>query len=342
MRTFSLLVSALLPSMACVTAKALPRYQHIYSFSILLSENHVVDGPLGTRFGLGAVSGNMTSPNGKIIATVVSGVGGEMGLVDKNGNFQIQSRNVWQFVDDKKYAFIEGSGIGPLTGNPLDVHDLSRYASTGYEPRALLSLSLPILSNPQLSTPAQSPRPSPTSSDRLVQDILNATGVTDDFADFNLNPAAFEVPLPPTPSDASSLDTVELDLQDQVLSLQLGTTEYHFAAHQFELYEQLLSAHTRSEVHRLSYQDRLYLLEFAQLGLPSPTEPSIAPIVVPAAATTVTVPVLTMSTPTVIIADRNYSIAKLQGQDDYQVWRIQMEDMFQDVDVWDIVSGVAI
>ncbi|QRW09844.1 Copia protein [Ceratobasidium sp. AG-Ba] len=192
-----------------------------------------------------------------------------------------------------------------------------------------------------LSTPAQSPRPSPTLSDRLVQDILNATGVTDDFADFNLNPAAFEVPLPPTPSDASSLDTVELDLQDQVLSLQLGTTEYHFAAHQFELYEQLLSAHTRSEVHRLSYQDRLYLLEFAQLGLPSPTEPSIAPIVVPAAATTVTVPVLTMSTPTVIIADRNYSIAKLQGQDDYQVWRIQMEDMFQDIDVWDIVSGTS-
>ncbi|QRW04445.1 Copia protein [Ceratobasidium sp. AG-Ba] len=176
----------------------------------------------------------------------------------------------------------------------------------------------------KLSTPAQSPRPSPTSSDRLVQDILNATGVTDNFADFNLNPAAFEVPLPPTPSDASSLDTVELDLQDQ-----------------FELYEQLLSAHTRSEVHRLSYQDRLYLLEFAQLGLPSPTEPSIAPIVVPAAATTVTVPVLTMSTPTVIIADRNYSIAKLQGQDDYQVWRIQMEDMFQDVDVWDIVSGTS-
>ncbi|QRV93142.1 transmembrane protein [Ceratobasidium sp. AG-Ba] len=79
----------------------------------------------------------MTSPNGKIIATVVSSVGGEMGLVDKNGNFQIQSRNVWQFVDDKKYAYIEGSGIGPLTGNPLDVHHIetdspARLAWNGY------------------------------------------------------------------------------------------------------------------------------------------------------------------------------------------------------------------
>jgi hypothetical protein len=42
---------------------------------------------------------------------------------------------------------------------------------------------------------------------------------------------------------------------------------------------------------------------------------------------------------TIIIADKNYSITKLQGQDDYQVWRIQMQDMFQDVEVWDIVNG---
>jgi hypothetical protein len=44
-------------------------------------------------------------------------------------------------------------------------------------------------------------------------------------------------------------------------------------------------------------------------------------------------------TRTIIIADKNHSIAKLQGQDNYQVWHIQMEDMFQDVEVWDIVNS---
>ncbi|QRW10453.1 Copia protein [Ceratobasidium sp. AG-Ba] len=194
-------------------------------------------------------------------------------------------------------------------------------------------LLLPNLSNPQLSTPDQSPRSSPTSSDLHIQNLLNATGVTEDFADFNLNPAAFEVPLPTTPSDASTLDTVELELQDQVLSLQLGSTEYHFASHQFNLYEQLLDAHTRTEVQQLHYEDRLYLLAFTQLGLPSPAETTIEPFVAPSVAPSASA----MST--TIITDKNYTIPKLHGQDDYQVWRIHMEDMFQDVEVWDIVNG---
>ncbi|EUC58659.1 hypothetical protein RSOL_271040 [Rhizoctonia solani AG-3 Rhs1AP] len=45
------------------------------------------------------------------------------------------------------------------------------------------------------------------------------------------------------------------------------------------------------------------------------------------------------NTNTIIIADRNYSIAKLQGQEDFQIWKIHMEDMFQDVEVLDIVDG---
>ncbi|KAJ1299818.1 hypothetical protein OPQ81_011110 [Rhizoctonia solani] len=47
------------------------------------------------------------------------------------------------------------------------------------------------------------------------------------------------------------------------------------------------------------------------------------------------------NTNTIIIADKNYSIAKLQGQEDYQVWRICMEDMYQDAKVWDIVSSAS-
>ncbi|KAJ1299383.1 hypothetical protein OPQ81_003764 [Rhizoctonia solani] len=47
------------------------------------------------------------------------------------------------------------------------------------------------------------------------------------------------------------------------------------------------------------------------------------------------------NTNTIIIANKNYSIAKLQGQEDYQVWRICMEDMYQDAEVWDIISGAS-
>ncbi|KAG8703573.1 hypothetical protein FRC08_002753 [Ceratobasidium sp. 394] len=78
----------------------------------------------------------MTSPEGAVIAKAVP-VGGETGLVDKNGNFQIQSRSIFQFLDDHKYAYFEGTGIGSLVGNPLDVHHFetdspSRLAWNGY------------------------------------------------------------------------------------------------------------------------------------------------------------------------------------------------------------------
>ncbi|KAG9104860.1 hypothetical protein FRC07_009691 [Ceratobasidium sp. 392] len=105
-----------------MAAKKLPAYHHLYSFSVVLTENHLVDGPFGSRYGLGVVSGNLTSPQGKILATVVPGVGGETGVADKNGAFHIQVRTVFQFVDDKKYLYIEGAGIGPLTGNLIEVH----------------------------------------------------------------------------------------------------------------------------------------------------------------------------------------------------------------------------
>jgi hypothetical protein len=44
----------------------------------------------------------------------------------------------------------------------------------------------------------------------------------------------------------------------------------------------------------------------------------------------------------VTIANRNYIIDKLQGQNNYQVWHILMTDMFLDVEVWDIVNGTSV
>jgi hypothetical protein len=62
----------------------------------------------------------MTDPTGALIANVVPGVGGETGVIDKNGNLQIDVKAIFQFVDDKKYAYAAITGIGPLAGRPLD------------------------------------------------------------------------------------------------------------------------------------------------------------------------------------------------------------------------------
>lgn len=62
----------------------------------------------------------MSAPNGTIIAKVVPGVGGETGVIDKNNNLEIEARAFFQFVDDKKYAYLTGVGIGSLTGHPFD------------------------------------------------------------------------------------------------------------------------------------------------------------------------------------------------------------------------------
>ena len=38
---------------ASVNPKSLPPFEHLYSFSLELTENHLVDGPLGSRLGTG-------------------------------------------------------------------------------------------------------------------------------------------------------------------------------------------------------------------------------------------------------------------------------------------------
>ncbi|KAG9075081.1 hypothetical protein FRC06_010272, partial [Ceratobasidium sp. 370] len=113
---------------------------------------------------------------------------------------------------------------------------------------------LPNLSNPQLSTPAQSPRSSPTSSDQLIEHLIDPTGVTEDFSLFTLNPLPNQVELPSSPSDAS-FDTVENDLIEHIFTLQLGSTEYHFARHQLGLYEELINAHTGAQYRHLPLDD---------------------------------------------------------------------------------------
>ncbi|KAF8595991.1 hypothetical protein BDV93DRAFT_528311, partial [Ceratobasidium sp. AG-I] len=133
-----------------VNPKLLPHYKHFYSFSFELTENHIVDGPIGTRIGVGFTGGSMTAPSGTLIAKVVPGVGGETGIIDKNGNLQIDVKVFFQFIDDNKFAYVAISGVGPLTGHPLNAHHIetdspSRLAWNSYFVVANVSLATPAL-----------------------------------------------------------------------------------------------------------------------------------------------------------------------------------------------------
>ncbi|KAG9089720.1 hypothetical protein FS749_001110 [Ceratobasidium sp. UAMH 11750] len=139
-----------LVSSAPLHPKLITPPKHLCSFSFALSDNHLVGGPLGTRVGLGFLDGNMTAPDGSLIAKVVPGVGGETGVIDKNGNLEIDVKAVFQFVDDKKFAYAAISGIGPLSGKPYDAQHIetdssSRLAWNSYFIVANVSLVNPAL-----------------------------------------------------------------------------------------------------------------------------------------------------------------------------------------------------
>ncbi|GAB1526233.1 hypothetical protein RhiTH_009400 [Rhizoctonia solani] len=185
---------------------------------------------------------------------------------------------------------------------------LSDYSSRSYEPRELLS-SLPLAHAVKLSF-----------IDARAFSIVYAVATCQ------------HAPLPNSSSD-TSFDTVGYDLNDRLFELQLGSTEYHFARKQLDFYEQLLDAHSGDVICRLPIEDRLYLLSFNRIEYPTPPPSQNRSAMAPPTSSTGN---------TIIIANKNYSISKLQGQEDYQVWKIQMEDMFQDIEVLEIVEGTTL
>ncbi|KAJ1300146.1 hypothetical protein OPQ81_011899 [Rhizoctonia solani] len=238
-------------------------------------------------------------------------------------------------------------GVGGVRGDRFIERDVAAWTLLP-EPRiyhafiACLQLSLRIspivfVLHSHLSTPAQSPRSSPTSSEQFVEHLIDPTGVTEDFSLFTLNLLPSEVTLPDSSSE-TSLDTVAYDLNDELFSLQLGSTEYFIARDRLELYKQLSSVHIDSNFRSLAPEDHLHLVSLHHIKYPMPPTSSAY---TPAPMTTPGNPSSTSNTATIstiIITDKNYLINKLQGQEDYQIWHIQMEDMFQDVEVWDIVN----
>ncbi|KAF8748400.1 hypothetical protein RHS01_10857 [Rhizoctonia solani] len=189
-----------------------------------------------------------------------------------------------------------------------------------------------VLSNPQFSTPDKSPLLSPSPSANAVEHLFDDNLPIDIATSFPLRSVALDVPLPDSSSDAS-FDTVAYDLNDRLflsnsalLNIILRSNNSTSTKISYTRIQATISA-------VLTPEDRLYLLSFNRIEYPTP--PPSTNQTKMAGETTAN----TGNTNTIIIADKNYSITKLQGQEDYQVWRIQMEDMFQDVDVMGIVSG---
>ncbi|KAG9104861.1 hypothetical protein FRC07_009692 [Ceratobasidium sp. 392] len=146
----SALLGSNLASSAPLNPKLITPPKHLYSFSLAFTDNHAIDGPLGTRVGLGLTGGNVTNPSGTLIGRVVPGVGGETGIIDKNGNLEIDVKAFFEFFDDKSHAYVAISGIGPLSGKPYDAHHLetnstSRLAWNSYFIVANVSLVSPAL-----------------------------------------------------------------------------------------------------------------------------------------------------------------------------------------------------
>ncbi|KAG8709879.1 hypothetical protein FRC09_000417 [Ceratobasidium sp. 395] len=94
-------------------------------------------------------SGDLTDSAGSLIGHVVPGVGGETGIIDKNGNPQIDAKLIFQFKNDKKHMYAAISGVGLLTGKPYDAHHIetdspSRLAWNSYFIVANVSLVSPL------------------------------------------------------------------------------------------------------------------------------------------------------------------------------------------------------
>ncbi|KAG9119103.1 hypothetical protein FRC07_006042 [Ceratobasidium sp. 392] len=155
-------------SVSALGAKHLPGYTHLYSWTAELSDVKQIEGPLGTRIGVSILGypplpisgariliglptrGNLTAPNGKLLAKAVTGLGGDTGVIDKTGNVQIDARVFYQFIDDGKYAYVVSTGVGSFTGCSFDAARIetdspARSAWNSYFIVANVSLPTPTL-----------------------------------------------------------------------------------------------------------------------------------------------------------------------------------------------------
>jgi len=92
-----------------------PDLQLVFICNLVLDvpDDFLIVTPKYTRVPVPITGGNWTTPEGKLIANVVTGIGGEWGLVDSTGTLYVDSVYFVQFVEDKKYAYsyLQGYGV---------------------------------------------------------------------------------------------------------------------------------------------------------------------------------------------------------------------------------------
>ncbi|KAF9505584.1 hypothetical protein BS47DRAFT_1353793 [Hydnum rufescens UP504] len=98
-----------------------PEFELVFICNLILDvpDDFFIVTPKWTRVPVPITGGNWTTPEGKLIANVVTGIGGEWGKVDSTGTLFVDSVYFVQFVDDKKYAYsyLDGYGVPNLSDN---------------------------------------------------------------------------------------------------------------------------------------------------------------------------------------------------------------------------------
>ncbi|KAF9017072.1 hypothetical protein BDZ89DRAFT_1075020, partial [Hymenopellis radicata] len=103
-----LVLAALVPTQAAV-----PTLTKLFDGTLFIDPTaRTTNGPFGTRTLIGFTGGNLTDPNGHVLASVLPGLGGELGLLGSNNVFYPNVRLGLQWLDDSSFAYVELHGSG--------------------------------------------------------------------------------------------------------------------------------------------------------------------------------------------------------------------------------------
>ncbi|KAF9043868.1 hypothetical protein BDZ89DRAFT_219752 [Hymenopellis radicata] len=177
-----LLFASFLQLIAPVQAAA-PTLTHLFNGTLFLEPvAELVPGPFGGRSLITFNGGTLLHPiNGKVIANLIPGLGGELGALGSNNVFYPDARAALQWVDDSTYGYLEMHGSGKFgvkatTYARFETNSPSRVALNGLF--TILRLDLSSLS------PATFDIYSVVSHlDFSVLDLLHNTQTKDDIID---------------------------------------------------------------------------------------------------------------------------------------------------------------
>jgi len=124
-----------LASAAVARADPHPKLKHMFTLNInaSLPDPRLIKIPEGFRLDVSVIRGNLTNPDGSLLATIVSGLGGEQGFVDLANVAHLDVRYSVQFVADKKYGYVQhvGFGVSGVSNKGIATIESDSVAATG-------------------------------------------------------------------------------------------------------------------------------------------------------------------------------------------------------------------